>query len=213
MGCLQMIKSKLIRVFLLMLILVLAINISFELRFFIANRGRLLREKPYLDFVDMINKTHGDRIRVFQIKDDESLVLTISPDATINEMESVVTEIEDYDRDSGLFSNLKWVVFTDDTVPDGFSYMDHTLVMFYRESLKNGFDTIDIYKTDREEYSHLYSFIEYQELDRSYSFHSYVCIDFTGCDSAEPIRDWNYGQNVDCSDISFLTENNVVVTN
>ena len=190
-------------------ICICALGVIFELLFFLNARTKIKEYAEISGFIEQLNTEHSDNIEVYALYHGR-LILKISSETTIKEMEDIVNE---YEKWSSQPLCLKQILFVDRYATDTMMGVSRECnVAFSRSGEDGGFDTIDIWRVDSGLYPQLVDFSCYQELSESYRFNVFTQFSFDDTDDYSVISQWYCSPDVECEGEQYLIQSGVMIT-
>ena len=186
-----------------------ALGLFFEFLFFLNARTKIDEYSEIAGFIDQLNTMHSDNVEVFALYHGR-LMIKISSGTTIEEMEDIVNEYEDW---SSQQLGLTQIIFVDKSATDTLMGVSQKCnIIFSRSNEDEGFDTIDIWRADPDTYPELVDFSCYTDLSEAYRFNVFTQVSFEDTDDYSVISQWFCSSDVECEGEEYLSRFGVTIT-
>ena len=198
------------KVMLILGIVLCALGLLLEARFFISVSNKMKEQSQVSGFVRQLESDHGDSVSVMAVYHSR-LIIRVSSDTTIKEMEEIVDEYEKWDSNT---PKLTKIIFVDENATDTImGYSSECMVVFAKSGSSNEFDIIDICNADPELYPLVADLTSYQDLSGRYRFNVIVPVSIDQTDDLSMIDSWYCPSDVECEGAEYLIQDGVNITN
>lgn len=190
-------------------IVLCSIGLIMELLFFINVKTKLQGQSEVSYFVRQMEENHAGTVSMLSVYHGR-MIIRVSTDITINEMETIVDEYEEWNSKS---QSITKIIFVDENATDTMmGYSSDCMIVFAKSGENEEFDIVDIMNASPELYPQMADFSSYQGLSGRYRFNVNVPISIDSTDDFSVIESWYCLPETECVGEEYLTQNGVNVT-
>ncbi len=190
-------------------IILCSIGLGMELLFFVNVKTKLQDQSGLSGFVRQMEENHAGTASILSVYRGR-MIIRVSTDITINEMESIVDEYETWNSNS---QNVTKIIFVDENATDTMmGYSSDCMIVFAKSGEKEEFDVIDIMNASPELYPQMADLSSYQGLSGRYRFNVNLPVSIDSTDDFSMIESWYCLPETECDGEEYLMQNGVNVT-